>query len=372
MPKKVHLYGENKYLTMRRILFVTFLFLAFLLTSCKKEKNINHPQSQHYNIKAEFNIIPAKKQITRGDSIKILFKPKTAIDSVQLFVADSLLIKVDSPQTVRFTLNTSKITTFGRKFITAKAFYKGQSQFFRKTIVILPEFKPKQLTYKIIKTYPHDPNAYTQGFVFEDDTLFESTGLKGESSIRKENLETGEIYQSIVIPGDIFGEGITLWQDKIILLTWQSHIGFVYDRYSLQKIGQFSYATEGWGLTNDGKNLIMSDGTNVLTYLDPNTYSPIKTVEVYDNRGPRTLLNELEYINGKIYANIYTKDIIAIINPKTGAVEAYIDMRGLLKPQDRTQNTDVLNGIAYDKKRHRLLVTGKNWPKTFWIKVIPK
>ncbi len=357
---------------MKRILTITVLFLAIFFTNCKKEKNINHSPTHYYNIKAEFNIIPNKIQITRGDSIKILFKPKTAIDSIQLYIADSLLIKLDSPKIVSFTLKTSKITTFGRKLITVRAFFKGQSQYFQKQIVILPEFKPKQLTYKVIKTYPHDPNAYTQGFVYQDDTLFESTGLKGESSIRKENLETGEIYQSIVIPGDIFGEGITLWKDKIILLTWQSHTGFVFDRYSMQKIGQFSYATEGWGLTNDGKNLIMSDGTNTLIFLDPATYAPVKTLGVYDNRGARTLLNELEYIDGKIYANIYTKDIIAIINPHSGAVEAYIDMKGLLKPQDRTQNTDVLNGIAFDKKRHRLLVTGKNWPKIFWIKVVPK
>ncbi len=356
---------------MRRIL-LAILFLAFFLTSCKKEANVKHTSTHYYKIKAEFNIIPHKNQITRGDSIKILFKPKTRIDSVKLFIADSLLIKIDSPKTVQFTLNTAKITTFGRKFITAKAFYKGQTQFFQKQTVILPEFKPKQLTYKIIKTYPHDPNAYTQGFVYQDDTLFESTGLKGESSIRKENLETGEIYQSIVIPGDIFGEGLTIWKNKIILLTWQSHTGFIFDRYSMQKIGQFSYATEGWGLTNDGKNLIMSDGTNTLIFLDPNTFAPVKTVEVYDNKGARTLLNELEYIDGKIYANIYTKDLIAIIDPHSGAVEAYIDMKGLLKPQDRTQNTDVLNGIAFDKKHHRLLVTGKNWPKIFWIKVVPK
>ena len=228
------------------------------------------------------------------------------------------------------------------------------------------------VTYKVKKIYPHDTHAYTQGLVFQDNILYESTGLKGESSIRKVKLETGQVLQSYTIDPNVFGEGIALWGDSIVQITWQSHRGFVYDKRSFQKLGEFYYSTEGWGLTQDGNYLIMSDGTNHLYYLSPQTFAVVNTVEVYDNKGPVSLLNELEYINGRIYANIYTKDLIAIINPGSGLVEAYIDMKGLLPPSDRKPGTDVLNGIAYDFERGRLFVTGKNWPKLFWIDLVPK
>ncbi len=353
---------------MKKVLVALIILSLF---GCKKEKTISQQPTKTVQINGEIKIKPAKKQIQLGDSISVTFSPASQIDSFELYFDDSLILRhLGFEKKFSYTISTQKVTKLGQHYIYIYAYKNGQSRAFSKTITLLSNFKPKHYTYKIIKTYPHDRNAYTQGLIYIDDTLYEATGLKGESSIRKEILETGQIIQSIVVPSNVFGEGITIWKNKLIELTWQAHIGFVYNKYTLEKIGQFSYSTEGWGLTNDDKYLIMSDGTNIITFLDPDTYTPVKQIQVFDNKGPVKLLNELEYINGNIYANVYTKNYIVIINPHSGAVEAYINLKGLLKPSEKDSHTDVLNGIAYDKKRNRLLVTGKNWPKIFWIKLI--
>jgi glutamine cyclotransferase len=225
-------------------------------------------------------------------------------------------------------------------------------------------------TYKIINSYPHDPNAYTQGLIYVDGILYEGTGRRGASTLRRVELETGQVVQRLQLPPLLFGEGITLFDDRIIQLTWQSHLGFVYDRESFELLQTFTYPTEGWGLTHDGKRIIMSDGTANLYFRDPETLEEIGRIEVDDANGPVTLLNELEYINDEVYANIYRTDRIAIINPDTGQVRAYIDLTGLLGPEDRTQPVDVLNGIAYDADHDRLFVTGKWWPKLFEIELV--
>jgi glutamine cyclotransferase len=225
-------------------------------------------------------------------------------------------------------------------------------------------------SYRIVHVYPHDPTAFTEGLVIDGGVLYESTGIRGESSLRRVELETGEVLQSYSLPPQYFGEGITIIDGKIIQLTWQSNKGFIYDKDSFALLQEFSYSTEGWGITNNGSQLIMSDGTSTLYFLDPETFQKTGQVEVHDN-GAVEHLNELEYIQGKIYANIWLEEKIAIINPQTGQVEGWINMSGLqsIKNQDPD---NVLNGIAYDAASGRLFVTGKRWSQLFEIQLIPE
>ena len=224
-------------------------------------------------------------------------------------------------------------------------------------------------TYETVSAYPHDRNAFTQGLVFQDDILYEGTGLRGRSTLRKVELETGKVLQLYALSPQFFGEGVTVYGDKIIQLTWQSNTGFVYDKDSFKLLQTFNYPTEGWGITHDGERLIMSDGTSTLRFWDPQTYVEIGRIKVYDDDGPVVRLNELEYIQGEIYANVWQTNRIARIDPHTGQVTGWIDLAGL-SPQDSGQPVDVLNGIAYDAENDRLFVTGKLWPKLFEIKLI--
>ena len=230
--------------------------------------------------------------------------------------------------------------------------------------------QPPTATYQVLNTYPHDPEAFTQGLVYEDGVLYEGTGLNGRSSLRKVVLETGAVVQIHEIDDDYFGEGITIFGDTIYQLTWQSQIGFIYEKASFAQVGEFYYPTEGWGLTHDGARLIMSDGTATIHFLDPQTLQETSTIMVTDNNGPVTRLNELEYVDGQIYANIWQTDRIARISPQTGQVLGWIDLSGLLSAEDRQQRVDVLNGIAYDAAGKRLFVTGKLWPKLFEIRIV--
>jgi len=226
-------------------------------------------------------------------------------------------------------------------------------------------------SYQVVGSYPHDPKAFTQGLQFVDGVLYEGTGQHGQSSIRKVRLETGEVLQQRAVPVEHFGEGITVWKNDLIELTWQTHVAFVYDLATFAPKKQFSYPGEGWGLTHDGTNLIMSDGTNELRVLDPVTFVEKRRIRVNVDGVPLRNLNELEYVKNEIFANVWQTDTIARIAPDTGKVTGYIDLRGLLSPAERA-HTDVLNGIAYDAARDRLFVTGKWWPKLFEIRLVRK
>lgn len=219
--------------------------------------------------------------------------------------------------------------------------------------------------------YPHDRNAFTQGLIYLNGFLFEGTGLNGRSSLRKVKLETGEVIQNIALPQQYFGEGITDWAHDVIELTWQTGVGFVYDQFSLRKLRDFHYQGEGWGLTHDNASLIMSDGSAYLRYWDPQTFREKRRLLVKDGNAPVLNLNELEYIKGEIYANVWQTEKIARISPKTGLVVGWINLEGLLTEGDRSQPVDVLNGIAYDAAGDRLFVTGKLWPKLFQIRLKP-
>src|SRR5258706_8763870 len=216
--------------------------------------------------------------------------------------------------------------------------------------------------YQIVRAYPHDAKAVTQGLQFVDGALYEGTGQVGESSIRKVELASGKVLQQRDVPAPHFGEGITVWKNDLIELTWQSHVAFVYDRATFEPRKQFSYPGEGWGLTHDGTNLIMSDGTDELRYLDPMTFVEKRRLRVTAAGAPLRNLNEVEYVKGEIFVNVWQTDYIARIAPATGNVTAYVDLRGLLSSTERAK-TDVLNGIAYDPARDRVFITGKLWPK---------
>ena len=231
------------------------------------------------------------------------------------------------------------------------------------------ETSPISYTYEVINVYPHDSNAFTQGLVIDEGVMYEGTGLTGESSLRRVDLETGDVLQIRELPSDLFGEGITVFDDKIIQLTWQSQIGFVYDKNSFDLLQNFSYSTQGWGITTDGTRLIMSDGSANLYFLNPETFEKTGQVEVHDGNTSVTKLNELEYINGEVYANVWLTDKIAIINPYTGEVTGWIDLTGIYTPETSNSN-NVLNGIAYDSENDRLFVTGKRWSQLFQIKLI--
>lgn len=226
-----------------------------------------------------------------------------------------------------------------------------------------------QVSYEVVSSYPHDPASFTQGLLWHDGALYEGTGLKGQSKLRRLEFPSGKVLKEISVPSEFFGEGLALVDGRLIQLTWQSHVGFVYDLDTFRKLQEFAYDTEGWGLTFDGKNLILSDGSSSLFYLDPQTFKPIRKLAVTMNGKPLTELNELEFIEGEIWANVWQTDLIVRIDPSSGRVTSFLNLKGILAPSDRTGREDVLNGIAYDAEKKRIFVTGKLWPRIFEIRV---
>ncbi|MFY9570927.1 MAG: glutaminyl-peptide cyclotransferase [Blastocatellia bacterium] len=228
-----------------------------------------------------------------------------------------------------------------------------------------------RLAYEVVNSYPHDPTSFTQGLVWRDGGFFESTGMYGQSKLRRLEFPSGKVLKEIRLAPELFGEGLAAVDDRLIQLTWKSRRGFVYDLQTLRLLQEFSYDTEGWGLTYDGTNLILSDGSSDLFYLDPKTFKPVRKLAVRMNGQPVHELNELEFIDGEIWANVWQKDLILRIDPSTGQVTSLLDLKGVLAPSDKTGSEDVLNGIAYDAGQKRLFITGKLWPRIFEIKIKP-
>ncbi len=365
---------------LKHLVFFSFLFIIFLQISCKNDDNTSNiiddssnvttnsePLSFQYTF--EFN---NQTKLFCGDSVPISFSitDSVKIDSILLFINDKRVKKFT--ENFVYNINSSDLKT-GIQIVKIKVFSNEKQKNIEKNFTLYSDIVPENKTYKVIKTYNHDKNAYTQGLYYDkDNIMYEATGLETKSSVRKVNFETGEVLNSMVTPNNVFGEGITVFNDKIYQITWQDHIAYVFnkDDFSLQT--EFNYSTEGWGLTNDDTYLYMSDGTNNIYKIDPNTFSFVDKIQVYDNKSRIMYLNELEMINGKIYANVYMSDYIVVIDVKTGKVLEKIDLSGILDNSLRTQQTDVLNGIAYDKENNRIFVTGKNWPRLFQIEIIDK
>lgn len=378
------LHLSNHYRSRKKnISLFVFLSLIIVLFSCRNEgsdsKNTNTNNEYTNETKASLlNIISPinNERYQIGDKIPVAIScadTKIKFDSV-IFLANGKTIESSKTYPFGFSWDTKDATT-GTQKIISKAYYNGKSESSESSVLLLSDITPKEYTFKIKKTYPHDPLAYTQGLYFENDVFFEGTGGTGEqgfSSLRKVNIETGEILQSVGLPHDIFGEGIVSFKNKIVQITWQSNVGFVYDKKTFKQIGKFNYSTEGWGITTDGKKLIMSDGTAHLYFWDPETFAQIGQVEVCNDKQAIMYLNELEYINGEVWANVYQENYIVKINPETGKVTGKINLAGILDLKGYDKKVDVLNGIAYDSKRNRLFVTGKWWPKLFEIEVIEK
>ena len=248
--------------------------------------------------------------------------------------------------------------------ICAVAFYAYQS--FNQKPTLEPEY-----TYQVVNKYPHDPKAFTEGLILYNGVFYEGTGLYGKSCIRTVDPETGAVLNQVDLPSEYFGEGVTILNDVVYQLTWKEHVGFIYE-LNLHKTGEFSIPNEGWGLTTDGKQLIMSDGTSTLSFINPDTMNIESTVTVTYDGKEVTQINELEYIEGKVYANIWQTNQIAIIDPATGNVVTWIDLTGLKNQLDSRNGIDVLNGITYDQATSKIYVTGKFWPNLFEIKLVPK
>jgi glutamine cyclotransferase len=290
-------------------------------------------------------------------------------DSVKIWF-DSKQVSVLKNNQSEFQVPSSLVTKTGRKSLKVVAFINGSAvQTITRFLVVYSDTPPGRNGYRVIKQYEHDRGAFTQGLVYHGGLLYEGTGQESRSSLRKVKLETGEVLSQLNLESQLFGEGIAISGEKIYQLTWQSKVGFVYDLASFRLISKFYYQTEGWGLTAMGDDLVMSDGSNILYIVEPQSFNVIGQIEVYDNKAKVGQLNELEFINGEIWANIWQTDLIARIEPSSGKVIAYVDLKGILKDPQTDTGVDVLNGIAYDNATRRIFVTGKNWPRLFEIRI---
>jgi len=348
----------------KTLLSLAFIFIvALTISSCKTDKSLvsfSQPlQGDNIFLGDDVNV---KLDITEGEKI----------DSVIYLIDDKVVAKTSNADSV--LLGTGSLSLGYRK-LSAVVAQGDKRDTIITNIVLKTNHVPLALNYKVINTFPHDTSAYTQGLTYVDGKLMESTGSYGKSELKYVELNTGKTIQRTKLEPKYFGEGSVKVGDKIIVLTWQENVGLVYDASTLNLLSTFPYQSsrEGWGLTFDGKKLLRSDGSNKIWTMNATTYEVESYIEVYDNLGEVQRLNELEYINGKIYANVYLTNNIVIINPVSGVVEAKIDLaalepKGFFKDDDERQN-NVLNGIAWDSKTDRLFVTGKKWPKLYEIKI---
>ncbi|SDD16884.1 glutaminyl-peptide cyclotransferase [Williamwhitmania taraxaci] len=357
---------------VRFLQFVTVAFVASIISCAhngEATKSTGNTATDTTPEEILFSLKNAPTGVVRsGDQVAFEMVPASAANSI-----DSAVLLLDGQRVAAFIGNSLTWNSLGCKMGTRSlrvvAYSGKKTSSETATVKVLPKDAPKQMTCKVTKVYPHDIGAYTQGLVFHEGGFLEGTGQMGESNLRRVELNTGKVLQQYNIPSDIFGEGITVLGDKIFQITWRSNVCFVYDTKTFSLLTKFSYPTEGWGITTVDKQLVMSDGSNLLYYMDPEYFTEKSRLEVFDNEGPVHYLNELEYIDGFIWANVYMTDRIVKIDPKTGAVVADVMCRNLLKSSDKKGNTDVLNGIAYDAKTGRIFITGKYWPKLFEVEM---
>lgn len=334
--------------------FIILILSVLVFTSCKSD----------YEFKLE-----TPKQV-KGNG-----KFTAKLTEVNGLAIDSVLYSINgqkSSNNNQFDLSDKRL---GVHTISAIVFYGGnKNKKVTNTVLHLASKSPVTYNYKIVNEYPHDQNAFTQGLEYHNGFLYESTGLHKESSLRKVELKTGKVLEKIDLEPKYFAEGMTIKDQKIYQLTWQSNQGFIYDLdgFKFEKVFGYGQSTEGWGLTHDDTHLIKTDGTERMWFINPDTYKEDYFIETYTNKRKVDQLNELEYINGKIFANVWQKNYILIVNPKNGAIEGILDVNGLQSKAGQRGEDNVLNGIAYDKENDRLFVTGKKWNKLFEIKYSKK
>lgn len=341
-------------------LYKSFILIALssIITSCGDDNP---------NFKINTSNLKQFYKSTESISLEVVNDKNKQADSVVYYLDGKKITSTDSQPFV-YELNGEK---FGPKSIKGLVFYNGESFEVSVGIEVVSSIEPKLLTYEILNTYPHDMEAYTQGLEFHNGILYESTGQYNRSSVRKTDAKTGKVLQKVDLDGKYFGEGLTILNGKIYQLTWRELTGFVYNPETLEKEKEFKFFKniEGWGLTNDGKNLYLSDGTETIYIVNPETFEELDHLKVYTANNKIQAVNEMEWVNGKIFANIYTRDAIAIIDPQSGAVEGVLDLSALRKLVTQHAKLDVLNGIAYNPTTKTLFVTGKNWDKMFEIKI---
>lgn len=323
--------------------------------------------SNDYNFK-----LKSPKKLKNNEILNISLSEtnNNPIESVQFSIDGK---KIESTSDFNTTLDISNYK-LGKHTISALVFYTDKTKKVTNTVYFLADTEPAIYDYKIINTYPHDKTAYTQGLEIHNGFLYESTGQHGTSSLRKVELKTGKVIQKIDLDKQYFGEGITRFGNEIFMLTWQKGIGFIYDFNTFEQKRTFKYtkSLEGWGLTNNGEKLIKTDGTERIWFLDPSTQKEVDFIEAYTSKRKVEKLNELEYIEGQIYANVYQQNSILIVDAKTGKINGVANLNGLRNKVEQHQKLDVLNGIAYDKATKKLYVTGKNWNKLFEIELVKR
>lgn len=355
---------------MKKHNFLFIILLGVILSNCGGAKKEN-------NSLFTFDTNLFKAQYVPQESVELtLLNPNSkTVDSVVYYVNESKIGTTKGLGKLTFDFKGQKL---GYQNLKAIVYYEGELTEATDRVELVSNVEPKLLKYTIVNTFAHDTTAYTQGLEFYRDTLYEGTGngsgpsgKKGISSLRKTNYKTGEIFKKIELSEQYFGEGITILNNKVYQLTWLNNEGYVYnaDTFKKEKTMPYYKKMEGWGLTTDGKSLYMSDSSETIHILNPNTFAEIGSINVYSLANKVKAVNELEWINGKIYGNVYQKDAIAVINPKNGAVEGILNLAELKTKIKQTENTDVLNGIAYNPKTKTIFVTGKNWDKMFEIKI---
>lgn len=343
---------------------LSIILLGLILVSC----GASEKDKETY---FSFNTSNFNEQYKPNESVvlEILNSQNKSIDSIIYYVND---VKINSKKDLAKVTFELKDTKLGYQNLKALIYFEGDNVETTSRVEVVSNVEPKLLNYTIVNTFPHDTLGFTEGFEFYRDTLLESTGQKGASHFRKYDYKTGKVYKQVNLDNtDYFGEGITVINNKIYQLTWQSSVGFIYDANSLKKLKTFSFdkKIEGWGMTNDGKNIYQSDGTEKIWKMNPETQKMEGYINVYTNSSKIKSINELEWIEGKIYGNIFQKDAIAVINPTSGAVEGVLNLAGL-RNKVKAKPEDVLNGIAYNPGTKTIFVTGKNWDKIFEIKIV--
>ena len=351
-------------------LFSTFIVLSIFISSfsCSNKANRSRKPAVRINVESVHKKIVYGADINIGISIKL---KDGELKETNIFV-DSVLVTSDKNAEFNYALKGYK--SIGKHTIKAQAVkIDGVEGVYFKTFEVLSDVVPEKYSYELVQSYPHNETSFTEGLEIHNGFIYESTGENGKSSLLKTDLKTGKVLKSVKLADKYFGEGITIFNDRIYQLTYKTKIGFIYNLENMALIDSFHFeSAEGWGMTHDKKYLIMDDGTNILTYLDPTTLKTVKKLQVYDDKNPVVYLNELEYSEGFIYANIWGTNLIAKIDPQTGKVLAKIDLDGILSMTNSSKPVDVLNGIAIDPETNKMYVTGKFFPKLFEIKLVKK